>query len=83
MFYRLVSQVYISWWAYVIVRSESLSIEEQEPDVVHVSMKNINKNINIAACSPTRWMSDGGLSFHRVGKGLGAGRWEKGAKCGA
>jgi hypothetical protein len=23
-------------------------------------------------------MSDGGLSFHRVGKGLGAGRWEKG-----
>jgi hypothetical protein len=25
-------------------------------------------------------MSDGGLSIHRVGKGLGAGRWEKGAK---
>jgi hypothetical protein len=23
-------------------------------------------------------MSDGGLSIHRVGKGLGAGRWEKG-----
>jgi hypothetical protein len=23
-------------------------------------------------------MSDGGLSFHRVGKGLGAGRWEEG-----
>jgi hypothetical protein len=23
-------------------------------------------------------MSDGGLSFRRVGKGLGAGRWEKG-----
>jgi hypothetical protein len=23
-------------------------------------------------------MSDGGLSFHRVGKELGAGRWEKG-----
>ena len=23
-------------------------------------------------------MSDGGLSFHRVGKGLGAGRWEDG-----
>jgi hypothetical protein len=25
-------------------------------------------------------MSDGGLSFHRVGKGLGAGRWEEGLK---
>jgi hypothetical protein len=23
-------------------------------------------------------MSDGGLSFHRVGKELGAGRWEEG-----
>jgi hypothetical protein len=23
-------------------------------------------------------MSDGGLRFHRVGKGLGVGRWEKG-----
>jgi hypothetical protein len=23
-------------------------------------------------------MSDGGLSFHRVGKELGAGTWEKG-----
>jgi hypothetical protein len=23
-------------------------------------------------------MSEGGLSFHREGKGLGAGRWEKG-----
>jgi hypothetical protein len=23
-------------------------------------------------------MSDGGLSIHRDGKGLGAGRWEKG-----
>jgi hypothetical protein len=83
MFYRLVSQVYISRWAYVIVRPESLSVEGQEPDVVHVSMQNINKNINIAACRLKRWMSDGGLSFHRVGKGLGAGRWEKGDKCGA
>jgi hypothetical protein len=83
MFYRLVSQIYISWWAYVIVRLESLSVEGKEPDVVHVSMQNINKNINAAACRPTRWMSDGGLSFHRVGKGLGAGRWENGAKCGA
>jgi hypothetical protein len=25
-------------------------------------------------------MSEGGLSFHREGKGLGAGRWEKGLK---
>ena len=30
MFYRLVSQVYISWWVYVIVRPESLSAEGQE-----------------------------------------------------
>jgi hypothetical protein len=43
----------------VIVRPESLSVEEQEPNVVHVSMQNINKNINIVACRPTRWMSDG------------------------
>ena len=83
MFYRLVSQVYISWWAYLVVRPESLSVEEKELDVVHVSMQNINKNINTAACRPTRWMSDGGPRFHRVGKGLGAGSWEKGAKCGA
>jgi len=27
-----VSQVYISWWAYVIVRLESLRVEGQEPD---------------------------------------------------
>ena len=45
MFYRLLRQVYISWWAYVIVRLERLSVEEQEPDVVHVSMENINKKI--------------------------------------
>jgi hypothetical protein len=43
MFYRLVSQVYIRWWAYVIVRPESLRVEGQEPDFVHVSMQNINK----------------------------------------
>ena len=43
MFYRLVSRVYISQWDYVIVRPESLSVEGQEPDFVHVSMKNINK----------------------------------------
>jgi hypothetical protein len=83
MVYRMVIQVYISWWAYVIVRLESLSVEGKEPNVVRVSIQNINKNINTTACRPTRWMSDGVLSFHRVGKGLGTGRWEKGAKCGA
>jgi hypothetical protein len=40
-----VSQVNINWWAYVIVRLESLSVEGQEPDFVHVSMHIINKNI--------------------------------------
>jgi hypothetical protein len=53
MSYRLVSQVYISWWAYVIVRLESLSVEGQEPNFVHVSMHIISKNINTAACRPT------------------------------
>ena len=43
MFYRLVSQVYISWWAYVIFRPENLSVEGQEPDFVYVIMQNINK----------------------------------------
>jgi hypothetical protein len=67
----------------VIVRPESLSVEGKELDVVHVSMQNINKNINTAMCKPTRWMSDGGLRFHIMGKGLGARSWEKGAKCGS
>jgi hypothetical protein len=53
MFYRLVSQVNISWWDYVIIRPESLSVEGQEPDFVHVFMQNINKIINIVACRPT------------------------------
>jgi hypothetical protein len=74
MFYRLESQVYISWWDYVIVRLESLSVEEKELDVVHVSMQNINKNINTTACRLTPWMSDGGLSVHRVGKGMEGGK---------
>jgi hypothetical protein len=43
MRYRLVRQVYISWWAYVIVRLESLRVEGQELDFVHLSMQNINK----------------------------------------
>jgi hypothetical protein len=37
----------------VIVRLESLSVEGQEPDFVHVSMQNINKNINTIACKLT------------------------------
>jgi hypothetical protein len=53
MVYRLVIQVYISWCAYVIVRLESLSVEGKVPDVIHVSMKNINKNIKTAMCRPT------------------------------
>jgi hypothetical protein len=51
--YRRVSQVNISWWAYVIIRPESLSVEAQEPDFVHVSMHITNENINTAACRPT------------------------------
>jgi hypothetical protein len=53
VFYRLVSQFNISWWAYVIIRPESLSVEGQELDFVHVSMHIINKNINTTACRPT------------------------------
>ena len=34
---------YISQWAYVIVRPESLSVEGQEPDFVLVFMWNSNK----------------------------------------
>ena len=40
----MVSQVNISWWAYVIVRLESLSVEGQELDFVHVTMDIINKD---------------------------------------
>ena len=52
-FYRLVSQINISWWDYVIIRPESLSVEGQELDFVHVSMHIINKNINTAVCRLT------------------------------
>jgi hypothetical protein len=41
--YRLVSQVYISWWDYVFIRLESLSVKGQEPDFVYVIMQIINK----------------------------------------
>ena len=36
--YRLVSQVYISWWAYVFIRPGSLGVKGQEPDFVYVIM---------------------------------------------
>jgi hypothetical protein len=41
--YRLVSQVYISWWDYVFIRPESLGVKGQEPDFVYVIMQIINK----------------------------------------
>jgi hypothetical protein len=37
----------------VIIRPESLSVEGQELDFVHVSMQNINKIINIVVCRLT------------------------------
>ena len=40
--YRLVRQVYISWWAYVFIRLESLGVKGQEPDFVYVIMHIIN-----------------------------------------
>jgi hypothetical protein len=43
MFYRLVSQVCIRQWAYVIVRLESLRVVGQGPDFVPVCMQHINK----------------------------------------
>ena len=42
MIYRMVSQVYIRWWAYMFIRPESLRVEGQEPDFVHVMMHIIN-----------------------------------------
>jgi hypothetical protein len=46
-------------------------------------MQNINKNINVIVCRPTpRRKSDGGLSFHRVGKGKGVERLEIGYNIG-
>jgi hypothetical protein len=38
--YRLVSQVYISWWAYVFIRPESLGVKGQEP-VVELMVKEV------------------------------------------
>jgi hypothetical protein len=35
--------VLISWWAYVFIRPESLSVKGQEPDFVYVTMQIINK----------------------------------------
>jgi hypothetical protein len=49
----MVRKVNISWWDYVISRPESLSVEGQEPDFVHVSMHIINKNISITVCRLT------------------------------
>jgi hypothetical protein len=43
MSYRLVSQVCISQWAYVIVRPESLRVGGQGPNFVPVYMRHINK----------------------------------------
>jgi hypothetical protein len=43
MSYRLVSQVCISQWDYVIVRPESLRIRGEGPDFVPVCMQHINK----------------------------------------
>ena len=53
MFYRLVIQVNIIWWAYVIIRPKSLSVEGQEPDFVNVSMHIINKILNTIVCRLT------------------------------
>jgi hypothetical protein len=45
-------------------------------------MQNINKNIKKSLrADPPRRKIDGGLSFHRVGKGKGAERLEREAKC--
>ena len=41
-FYRLMRQVYIFWWGYVLFRLESLGVKGQEPDFVYVIMKIIN-----------------------------------------
>jgi hypothetical protein len=41
--YKLVSQVYISWWAYVLFRLESLGVKGQEPDFCYVVMQIIHK----------------------------------------
>jgi hypothetical protein len=41
--YRLVSQVYISWWDYVFIRLGILGVKGQEPDFVYVIMQIINK----------------------------------------
>jgi hypothetical protein len=43
MHYRLVSQVCIGQWDYVIVRPESLRVGGQGPDFVLVCMQHINK----------------------------------------
>jgi hypothetical protein len=54
MCYRLVSQVCISRWAYVIVRPESLRVGGQGLDFVLVYMqKTFNKVVNTARCRPT------------------------------
>jgi hypothetical protein len=36
--YRLVRQVYISWWAYVFIRPEILSVKAQEPAFLYLMM---------------------------------------------
>jgi hypothetical protein len=68
--YRLVSQVFISWEAYVFIRPESLDAKANEPIFVYVIMQIINKNTSLHVDQPRR-KSYGGLSSTRKGKGRG------------
>jgi hypothetical protein len=50
--YRLVSQVFISWEAYVFIRLESLDAKASEPIFVYVIMQIINKNTSLCVDQP-------------------------------
>jgi hypothetical protein len=66
--YKLVSQVFIRWEAYVFIRLESLDAKANEPIFVYVIMKIINKNTLLHVDQP-RIKNYGGLRSTRKRKG--------------
>ena len=60
-FYRLVSQVFISWEVCMFIRLEILDAKANEPIFVYVIMHIINKNTSLCVDRTLR-KSYGGLS---------------------
>jgi hypothetical protein len=65
----------------VFIRMESLSVKGQEPIFVYVICKTLIKIKHCYVQNGPQRDSDGGLIFHKVGKGKGDESLEREAKC--